>query len=118
MTSEEAYSAHLRKLMKRKPVKLTITQEDVDDLGAVLNCAVRYCLGRRTYMPSLVTTFIGRYFRDSLSGKTIDVMKRDIDEAKEHDALGDPCDVKAWNLFREWLDTVKAWDGGDNGAAD
>ena len=25
-----------------------------DDFGAVCNCAVRYCLGRRSYMPILV----------------------------------------------------------------
>ena len=29
-----------------------------DDFGVVLNCAIRYCLGRQTYMPSLVTEFI------------------------------------------------------------
>lgn len=33
---------------------------DIDDenFGAVLNCAVRYCIGRQTYMPSLVIDFI------------------------------------------------------------
>lgn len=29
-----------------------------DDFGAVLNCAVRYCIGRRTYMPKLVIDYI------------------------------------------------------------
>ena len=29
-----------------------------DDFGAVLNCAVRYAIGRQTYMPGLVIDFI------------------------------------------------------------
>lgn len=29
-----------------------------DDFGSVCNCAVRYCLGRRSYMPSLVCRYI------------------------------------------------------------
>ena len=28
-----------------------------DDFGAVLNCAIRYSLGRQTYMPHLVMDF-------------------------------------------------------------
>ena len=29
-----------------------------DNFGAVLNCAVRYAIGRRTYMPGLVIDYI------------------------------------------------------------
>ena len=29
-----------------------------DNFGCVLNCAVRYAMGRETYMPSLVISFI------------------------------------------------------------
>lgn len=29
-----------------------------DDFGAICNCAVRYAVGRRTYMPDLVIDFI------------------------------------------------------------
>lgn len=29
-----------------------------NDFGAVLICAVRYCIGRQTYMPGLVIDFI------------------------------------------------------------
>lgn len=51
-----------------------------DYFGAVLNCAVRYCLGRETYMPGLVQDFI-RPLLPHLSNKTLFVMERDIREA-------------------------------------
>lgn len=41
-----------------------------DDFGAVLNCAVRYTLGRRTYMPGLVIDYI-RPLLPFLSSKTL-----------------------------------------------
>lgn len=37
--------------------KLNINLDD-DNLGAVLNCAVRYCIGRQTYMSKLVIDFV------------------------------------------------------------
>jgi len=36
--------------MKKKEETIQIKKGD-DFFGAVLNCAVRYCLGRRSYMP-------------------------------------------------------------------
>ena len=36
-----------------------------DNFGAVLNCAIRYCLGRRTYMPSYVIEIISKSFVSS-----------------------------------------------------
>ena len=48
--------------------------------GAVLICAVRYCIGRQTYMPELVINFI-RPLLPKLDSKTLTVMERDIIEA-------------------------------------
>ena len=56
-----------------------------NDFGAVLICAVRYCIGRQTYMPGLVIDFI-RPLLSKLDSKTLTVMERDIIEA---DSLGD-----------------------------
>lgn len=51
-----------------------------DNFGAVLNCAIRYCLGRETYMPGLVTDFI-RPLLPYLSKRTVKVMWDDIRSA-------------------------------------
>ena len=46
-----------------------------------------------------------------LTGKTIFVMKRDIDEVRERDGLGMDCDVDTWLKFREWLEKEEAHNG-------
>ena len=55
-----------------------------DNFGAVLNCAVRYCLGRQTYMPRLVCDFI-RPLLPELSNKAIWCFQKDI---KDHQSYG------------------------------
>ena len=82
--------------MSRKKIDPMTT----DEFGAVLNCAVRYCIGRATYMPGLVTDCIMDNCHGKLNKKTLFVMGRDIDEAKN---LGMDCDVKTWMQFREWI---------------
>lgn len=74
-----------------------------DELGAVLNCAVRYCLGRRTYMPELVTNWIRRH-PETINERTRSVMVRDIEEAEKDNCLGDPnVDAPMWRMFLTWL---------------
>lgn len=76
----------------KKPV---IHLED-DDFGAVLNCAVRYALGRRTYMPHLVIGFI-QPLLPYLTDKTLWCFKRDVEECKDY---GDPdIDKPEWANF-------------------
>lgn len=83
---------------------ITLTPDGMDDFGAVLNCAVRYCIGRATYMPGLVTDWIMHHCHGKLTRKTVNVMIQDIDEAQERDGLGMACDVETWLRFRDWLD--------------
>ena len=94
---------------KVKPITIKITPDQVDFFGAVLTCAVRYCLGRCTYMPSLVTDWIMEHCSGLLTAKTLCVMKRDIDEAESQNRLGMGCDVRTWKRFREWLEGEKSW---------
>lgn len=70
------------------------------DFGAVLNCAVRYCIGRRTYMPSLVIGFI-KPLIPQIETRTLVVMRTDIQEAY---SLGDECDERVWEAFREQIE--------------
>ena len=95
-------------MAKPKPITIKITPDQIDFFGAVLNCAVRYCIGRKTYMPGLVTDWIMQHCHGILTAKTLHVMKRDIDEARERDGLGMDCDVATWLRFREWLDNEDA----------
>lgn len=48
-----------------------------DDFGCVINSAVRYAIGRHTYMPGVVCNFVRKYM-DILDTRTIDVMIEDI----------------------------------------
>ena len=70
-----------------------------DDFGAVCNCAVRYCLGRRSYMPSLVCRYIISLLPE-LTDKTLDCFERDIAERKRTGFnFGDSCDYETWDAF-------------------
>lgn len=83
------------------------TQHD-DNFYTILICAVRYSLGRRTYMPGLVTDYIMHAVRDLPKG-TAEIMLRDIKEQRAlgerigTSGLGDDCDVKVWERFEAWL---------------
>ena len=57
-----------------------------DDFGCIINSAVRYSLGRYTYMPSTVAEFLLKYL-NYLDNKTISVMICDIDEALKNEDL-------------------------------
>ena len=80
-------------------MSITIHTPD-NHFECVLMSAVRYCIGRRTYMPETVTSWIMGFCNGKLSQKTVGVMIRDIDEAH---SLGDQCDAETWARFREWL---------------
>ena len=72
-----------------------------DDFGAVLNCAVRYAIGRRTYMPSLVIGFITPLLTQ-LSDTTLWCFDQDIEEARYTTGYGDPkADEPMWERFHE-----------------
>ncbi len=57
-----------------------------DDFGCIINSAVRYSIGRETYMPSTVASYVRNYM-DVLDRKTINVMLEDIDDALKDEHL-------------------------------
>lgn len=69
-----------------------------DDFGAVCNCAVRYCLGRRSYMISLVCGYITPLL-PKLTDKTLGCFERDIAERKLTGFFGDSYDYETWDAF-------------------
>lgn len=84
---------------------MKITRDD-DFGGAVLNCAVRYCLGRLSYMPGLVMGQIRPMLPDC-SDKTLWCFEKDISEWLDGNSLivDDPfgdCSYEAdWTRFLE-----------------
>ena len=75
-----------------------------DDFGCIVNSAVRYSLGRNTYMPSTVAAFVRKYM-DILGTKTIHVMMKDILQALE-DPKFDQREVW-WRLYADLEAAVK-----------
>ena len=58
---------------------------DDEDFGLILNCAVRYAIGRQTYVPSSVCSFITPLL-PKLSDRTLWCLEKDIASA---DSYGD-----------------------------
>lgn len=70
-----------------------------DDFGCVLNCSVRYALGRRTYMPGVVVDFIMPLL-PHLTDRTLWCFDQDITDQKYIGDYGDPnIDKPKWMEF-------------------
>lgn len=74
------------------------------DFGAILICAVRYALGRRTYMPSLVCEWIQTSCKGQLDLNTLKVLAKDIEDFGKPDpaAYGDTWDERTWKNMLNW----------------
>ncbi len=70
-------------LMKCKG--LPVVDISDDDFGCILNCAIRYSLGRRTYIPHTVIQYI-KPILPYLTKNTLVCMERDICEAENYGA--------------------------------
>ena len=57
-----------------------------DDFGCIINSAVRYSIGRETYMPSTTIRFVLKYLL-VLDTRTISVIIRDIERALADEEL-------------------------------
>lgn len=83
---------------KSKPPRIDLQN---DDFGMVLNWAVRYCLGRMTYAPSMTIQFITPLL-PYLSDKTLWCFDSDIGERKKMGtSFGMDCDEIDWMRFWE-----------------
>lgn len=60
-----------------------------DDLGCIINSALRYAIHRHTYMPGVVVAFIREYI-NILDRRTIEVAIRDIEEELKLGGVDDP----------------------------
>ena len=90
--------------------KLTPEQAWVDSWTMAV-AAVRYCLGRRTYIVSDCQEWLCEIW-DELPEKAQTIIQRDVEEAfkrddedcaagKDYRALGDACDMLCWKRVRK-----------------
>ena len=80
--------------------------------ATVTLCALRYCFGRRTYMPGLVIEYIKHYWDSWLDTDKI-MFVRDTKEALEDDrkgrrSIGDKCDKELYEEFVKWATSVNS----------
>lgn len=89
-----------------------------DQFGCILNCAVRYAIGRQTYMPRLVIDY-ARPLLPYINDKTLCVLDQDIAEQKYRGGYGDKqIDEPLWIQFhkdviaektRRGIESYKDW---------
>lgn len=100
-----------------KPAKTRI-EVGSDNFGFILNCAVRYAMGRQTYAPGAVIDFITPLL-PYLSERTLYVFDQDITDHKYMGGYGDErIDKPGWMKFhldviaeegRRGMDLYKDW---------
>lgn len=73
-----------------------------EQFGILSICALRYCHGRKTYMPSLVQGIVGTHLSE-LSDKDIEVMMNDCQFQRKMNLYGDACDKVDWLKWEQKL---------------
>ena len=76
-------------------IKNNLIRVGQEDLRTLCICALRYCHGRRTYMPSLVQKIVGKYIKE-LKDEDIKTMLNDCQFQRTMELYGDECDKVDW----------------------
>lgn len=84
------------------PEREALMHVDEKDLQILLVCSFRYALGRRTYMPSLVSEIIQEHVGALSKSDKIQILE-DIRKAKATKTAGDSCDVETWSNLEKFL---------------
>lgn len=76
---------------------------DNKDFAALTICAIRYCFGRKTYMPELIRGIV-RNNIDKIDTQTLKVMEKDCEFQKDMNLYGDELiDKPDWIAWHEYL---------------
>ena len=80
-----------------EPIPVDIKDKD---FGALLICAVRYCLGRQTYMPGLIIGYITPLL-PRISDNTLRCIETDLSQPDLYGGFGnEKIDEPIWIKFR------------------
>ena len=78
---------------------------DPEDFGTLCICALRYCQGRRTYMPSYVQD-ICREHIDAIENNDLRVMLDDCESQERSGLYGDErIDKPGWDAWKDFIVT-------------
>lgn len=75
---------------------------DNEDFGILAVCAIRYCQGRQTYMPSLVRGIIRGHIAE-VSDKDLQVMINDCESQALWGDCGSDYDKQGWLEWKDFL---------------
>lgn len=87
------------------------------DFGTLCICALRYCHGRRTYMPSLVQGIVMAHF-DDLNDTDLRIIAEDEKFQARMNLWGDACDEADWKTFYSALREHRKNRGGEEDETD
>ena len=87
------------------------------DFGTLCICAIRYCMGRKTYMPLTVQNIIREHLSD-LSDNDINVMLQDREFQARMNMYGDSVDKADWLRFWEDLEKSRCSEKPDSSTAE
>ena len=76
------------------------------DLKDIVICSLRYALGRRTYITSLVANYIMEH-PELIDERVKGIMLKDIEEYLECRNIyykDDECDYQSWLKLKNWLE--------------
>lgn len=76
------------------------------DLKDIVCCSLRYALGRKTYITSLVSDYIIDH-PELIDERVKNVMLKDIEEYLDCRNIyykDDECDYQSWLRLKEWLE--------------
>ena len=75
-----------------------------DDKESIYICAVRYCMGRQTYMPSVVISALKPELKD-MSKNALAVMLKDCEEQEQRNLWGSEIiDKPLWIQWKKLLE--------------
>ena len=106
------YNTNIRSILEGNKTNRKMNLEiGSDNFGCLVNCAIRYCLGRCSYMPGLICSYV-KPLLPQLNDHTIGCMERDIREAPSY---GMDIDRETWMEFYGYVQTemkrrqIPAW---------
>jgi len=74
----------------------------VQEFGNLTICAIRYCFGRMTYMPSLIVELTKANW-SLLTPQDRATILKDVAQAIQDGRLGMDCDKQMWLAFYDWM---------------
>lgn len=80
-----------------------------EDFGTLCVCALRYCQGRKTYMPKTVQNIVRLHFKD-LSDRDLQVIADDEKFQMMFNKWGDTVDFVDWEIFYKALKEFRSKD--------